>query len=583
MKLLSGKFSSSFTYLNATQFLGALNDNVFKFLIIFFLIDMQGINESPRIMAYAGGIFVIPFLLFSTPSGKLADRFSKRNIIVFSKALEVLVMSLGVLSFALGSSAGAYSILFLMATQSAIFSPSKYGIVPELVSYERLSQANGLLTTFTFLAIIVGTFLAGFITEVSGRNFVAASIICTAIAAIGLWTSLQIEFTPPAGTKKKFDFFLYEVYKTLMSARQHNRLYCAMWGSAFFLFMGAYMQLNIIPYAIQSLELTDVQGSYLFLITAIGIGTGSAIAGKLSGSHVELGLAPFAGLGMVISCFLLYFFATKLSVVIPVVIITGIFGGIWVVPFDSFIQAFSPDHARGQMVAATNFLGFVGVLCASALIYILSEILHLQASKGFLIMSFICLGITITITMATLDFFLRFFSHTASNTFFNLSVSGYDNVPKKSPSLVLCDRPSSWVDTLLLTGIQRPPLRFLIESDQYNNIWMKRFFRLFRVVLVPPHYLEDEREKVCNIAKAGLDKGFTVCIFTKVSEENSNAMKNYIDEFYEFFEHTPYFIIPVTIDEKTLHPDSGKLIDLLKGFPWSVSISFGPIRKPLHD
>jgi acyl-[acyl-carrier-protein]-phospholipid O-acyltransferase / long-chain-fatty-acid--[acyl-carrier-protein] ligase len=583
MKSFFKKRPGSFTYLNATQFLGALNDNVFKFLIIFFLIDMQGINESPRIMAFAGGVFVIPFLIFSTTSGKMADRFSKRNIIVFSKALEVIVMALGIVAFALSSTFGAYSILFLMATQSAIFSPSKYGIVPELVSYEKLSQANGLLTTFTFLAIIAGTFLAGFITDLSGRNFVLSSLFCIVISLVGFWTSLQIEFTPPAGTKKKLSFFLSEVYRTLLAAKQHNRLYCAMWGSAFFLFMGAYMQLNIIPFAIQSLDLTDVHGSYLFLITAIGIGTGSAIAGKLSGKHVELGLAPIAGMGMVICCCLLYLFPSRLTVVAPVVLLTGMFGGIWVVPFDSFIQAYSPDHARGQMVAATNFLGFMGVLCASAMIYILSEILNLQAYQGFLIMGIICLIITVIITIATLDYFLRFISHSISKNFFSLSTSGYDNVPKQSPSLILCDRPSSLIDTLLLTGIQRPPLRFLIESENYQNIWTKRFFKLFRIVLIPPHYFVNERQKVCSLVKAGLDKGFTVCIFTKVNEDDKSVSKNYLDEFYKFFEHTPYFIIPVTIDEKPLHPESGKLLDLIKEFPWSVKIAFGAIQKPTDN
>ena len=159
MKKFLTRQSSSLTYLNVTQFLGALNDNIFKLLIAYFCIEIEGPESSTRVLATAGAIFVIPFLLFSSTSGMLADRFSKRNIIVVCKALELVIMTLGVVALTLKSPWGAYVILFLMATQSALFSPSKYGIIPELVETEKISQANGLITSVTYLAIIIGTFL----------------------------------------------------------------------------------------------------------------------------------------------------------------------------------------------------------------------------------------------------------------------------------------------------------------------------------------------------------------------------------------------------------------------------------------
>ena len=141
---------SSFTYLNVTQFLGALNDNLYKLLIVYFFIELEGIESSHRILAITGAIFVLPFLLFSASSGTLADRCSKRNIIALTKILEFITLAFGVVAFQYESKIGSYCVLFLMASLSAVFGPSKYGILPELVSSERISKANGLMSSFTF-------------------------------------------------------------------------------------------------------------------------------------------------------------------------------------------------------------------------------------------------------------------------------------------------------------------------------------------------------------------------------------------------------------------------------------------------
>ena len=178
-------------FLNISQFLGVINDNVFKFLIVFLFIDLRGINASSEILFCVGTVYVLPFLLFSSYAGVLADYFSKQKLIVILKAVEVGIMFLGILAFYFQSEFASYTLLFLLSTQSAVFGPPKYSIIPELIpNGGSISKANGLITSSTYLAIIAGTFLASFLTQVTDRNFVLTAVICLFIAILGYLASL---------------------------------------------------------------------------------------------------------------------------------------------------------------------------------------------------------------------------------------------------------------------------------------------------------------------------------------------------------------------------------------------------------
>lgn len=568
---------SSFTYLNVTQFLGALNDNVYKLLIVYFLIDLEGIENSHTILATTGAIFVLPFLLFSASSGTMADRYSKRNIIVLTKVLELVIMALSIVAFSYESKWGSYAILFLLATQSAIFGPSKYGILPELVPSDNISRANGMMTSFTFLAIILGTFFASFLLDITGRSFFFATIFCTILALVGLVTSYCIPYTPPAGSKKRFNvLFLYEIYSSLRVAKKENSLLAAIFGSAFFLFLGAFVQLNMIPFAVQSLHLSDVQGGYLFLLTAIGIGTGSIIAGKISGRFIELGLVPLAGLGVAVSLYLLDLFSDNLAASIPLVMIVGLFGGIYQIPLDSYIQVASPNKFRGQIVAATNFLSFVGVLMASGLLYLVTEIFGFSADKGFSIIGTITLAVTLLIGYQFFDYLSRFICLVLSRLHFNTTFNGQQNIPD-IPAIYVCTH-RAWNDTLLMLGSQRRRMRFFIENEQEHTKWLLKLYKLLRVVLIPTIEPLENNPTCLKAIKSLLDKGISVCILINNSDTHREIeilRDSY--SFKEILKETPYPMIPVSIEKGEKKIESPFLARVLKKFRIPASINFGSL------
>ena len=568
---------SSFTYLNTTQFLAALNDNIYKLLVIYFCIQLDGIENSHRILATAGAIFVLPFLLFSTSSGILADRFSKRNIIAMTKSIELIVMCLGVIAFYYESQFGAYFVLFLMATLSAIFGPSKYSILPELVTSDKISQANGLMTSFTFLAIIIGTFVASFLLEITNRHFIFAALFSTFIAFIAMVASLCIEYTPPADSTKRFNvFFLSEISSTLKIAAGYPSLITAMFGSAFFMFLGAFVQLNMIPFAVQSLDLSDTQGGYLFLLTAIGIGSGSILAGKISGKIAELGLVPLAGLGIIFSCFMLDCFSANLFVVLPLVVLIGLFGGMYEIPLDSHIQLSSPNTSRGQVIAVTNFFSFVGVLGASALVYLTTEIFGFKADKGFMIMGSLTVIMTSILTFQYFDYLTRFIAMILCKIHFRTTLSGGEHIPYDKPAIYVCTH-TAWNDTLLMLGAQRRRMRFFIENEQeHDRRWIHRLYRMLRVILNPA--IEPlENNPIClTVIKNSLKKGISVCIFVdndNLDEEIEKLNSSY--SFNDILDETTQSIIPVIIEKGEKNNSESMFTRLLRKIRVPAAISFG--------
>lgn len=455
--------------LNSAQFLGALNDNIFKLTVIFFLIQVEGGKQASDILAAVGALFVAPFLLFSSTAGFLADRFSKQKLLMWMKIAEIFLMLLAMIAFATQSIWGSYTILFILATHSALFGPSKYSIIPELVPPEKISKANGLVTSFTYIAIILGTFLASFLTEITHRNFVLIALFCLVIAIFGFLATLKILKTKPVHPEKKFTpLFIKEIFYTLKLTTHYPNLLIAVIGSSFFLFIGAYVQLNIIPYALQDLKLSDVAGGYLFLATALGIVIGSLIAGKASKNKIELGIPPLSGLGIALFLITLWLSTSSLILVILSLFGLGVCGGLFVVPFDAYIQATAPPEKRGQVIGAVNFLSFVGVLLASGTLY-LFNVLQLTPAQGFALKGLFQLIITFIFIAKLSQFSLPFFAKYILGKVYKLEMKQ----EKLVGPLVLEN--ATWLKIFLLLTI-RPDLHFIFLKKK----WLLSLFTIFK-------------------------------------------------------------------------------------------------------
>ncbi len=395
------KLPAGLSALNVTQFLGAMNDNILKLLIVYFLIQQQGAGRAGLINAMTGAAFVLPFLLFSAPAGCLADRYSKARVSVLVKLAEVLVTALAVVAFALKREQGLYWLLFLMASHSAFFAPAKFGIIPELAPRETLSRANGLIESFTFLAIICGTTLASLLTQLVGERFWLAAVGCLLIAMTGLASALRLPPVPAAAPKRRIRFLPIEIFRTLRAVAQDSWLLLAIVGLAWFMLVGAFAQLNLIGYGIQRFGFSEAQSGYLFLASSLGIGAGALLAARISGRRVELGIVPLGALGLVLAPLLLQLLPAYLPLVVGTIVLFGLSAGIFSLPLQTFIQLRAKSDQRGEVLAASSFVNWVGILLAAMLTFLFSGPFKLSAAQGFSLVSLL----TLLVSAATLRSF----------------------------------------------------------------------------------------------------------------------------------------------------------------------------------
>jgi len=398
MSKVDEKLRPAFRWFNATQFMGAMNDNILKLLIIFSLIHSQGTHKAGAITAAVGAAFVLPFLIFSAPAGCLADRFRKSQVIVAAKLMEVIVTAMAIAAFACGWDSSLYLIIFLMAAHSAFFAPAKYGIIPELSGERQLSRANGLVEAFTFLAIILGTTLASALPQLTSGRYWLASLFCLSVAIAGLYCAWRMPPTSQAAPERKIALLPTGLLHTIIYIRKDKSLLLAIIGLGYFWFVGAFAQLNLIGYGIQELQFTQEQSGYLFLAAAFGIGIGSLLAARISGKTVELGLVPVGAIGLFLAQILLMLFTNSAWGVIAIIILFGINAGFFSLPFQTFIQSAAPTDMRGEVLAASSFINWIFILLASAVTFAFSASLKLSAAAGFGIIG--CL--TLLLTLLTL-------------------------------------------------------------------------------------------------------------------------------------------------------------------------------------
>ena len=367
----------------AAQFLGAFNDNAFKLVVslaaLSFIADAT-LQQS--YLAATSALAILPYLLFSGYAGYLGDRYAKSNVLRISKAAEILAMLAAVFIFLTGQNITHLLVtLFLLALHSAFFSPSKYGILPEIMSPENLPKANGYLNMLTFLAIILGSVSGAQLWGNFKETPEVIGYILTGVAVVGTVLCMFVPNSNDGNTKKQFKLNPFaELYHGFAEAVRKPILLICMAGSATFWMLGGMIYLALLLLGKTQLGLDESASGTLFAFLATGIAVGSVLAGYVVGKTVHHTVSVVGGFILSIGCFLTGFFAINYAVTAALVTIVGIGGGLFIVPVATLLQKNSSEELRGQLLATSGFCDMGGVFVASGLFWLFGTQIGLSPS-----------------------------------------------------------------------------------------------------------------------------------------------------------------------------------------------------------
>lgn len=435
-----------------TQCLGALNDNIYKNVLLL-MVTYSQIDSLPMsvdlFVNLAAGLFILPFFLFSAHAGAIADNMDKAKLIRRLKLIELVIMSCAATAIMTQSAILMLVLLFMTGTQSAYFGPVKYALLPQALKSDELVKGNAWVEIGTFLSILVGTLSAGLLLAVPNGMIIASCIVIT-LSLLGFLSSANIPSLP----SKKSDKVKFEpitgLKKTLKLAQKQRGIWMSILAISWFWFMGATYLTQFPNFAREHLFADSTVVSLLLALFSVGIATGSWLCEKLSFNQVELGILPFGILGLTIfSADLLWAVPTiesfpsqyynvqsfvaqssHIRVMIDLFLV-GVSGGVFIVPLYAFIQSRSEEGECAQSIAANNIMNALFMVASAAVSILVLSVLEFSIVELFAILAVGNFIVAIYVYRQVPEFTQRFISYLLSHCLYRVSVTGRQHIPEQ--------------------------------------------------------------------------------------------------------------------------------------------------------
>jgi len=561
--LLERRFAPFF----GVQFLGALNDNVFKQALVILLAYQTATYttmSSDALQNVAQALFILPFFLFSATAGQLADKYEKSRLISITVAIELAVMAFGAIGFFMHSLTLLLAALFLGGVQSALFGPVKYAILPQHLKETELVGGNGLVETGTSIAILLGLGVGGWMVSQAEWGLAAVAITTIAISTSGLLLSRYIPLAPAADPDLRINWnIVTATWRNFQFMRGNRTVFLSILGISWFWFFGA-MLVTQFPNLSRNILVGDEHVVTLLLVTfSIGIGAGSLLCERLSGHKVEIGLVPFGSIGMTL-------FAVDLFFALPVHIqgapvtlaqfvreaghwrivadlaLVGVFGGFYIVPLYALVQSRSEVRHRSRIIAGNNILNALFIV-AAALTAIALFRAGLTIPQLFLVTALLNAAVAIYIYTLVPEFLMRFIVWLLIHSVYRLEKSGLEHVPDEGAAVLVCNH-VSFVDALIIAAACRRPVRFVMDHRIFRVPVLHFVFRTGRAIPIA-----SSREDPAMLDKAyddiavALEKGDVVCIFPEGRITDTGEIYPFRPGIRRIVERTPVPVVPLAL------------------------------------
>jgi len=545
-----------------TQFSGALNDNLLKNALVI-LATYQAAEFTrmdPNVLTQlAGGLYIVPFLLFSATAGQLADKYDKARIMRLVKLAEVGIMLLAGIGFALHSLTLLLLSLFGMGLHSTFFGPAKYGYLPQTLAERELVGGNALLESGTFLAILLGTLVAGVLAARAPESVTIAALLLVAGGGVLASRFIPTVSAPDPSLDVRWNPFA-ATWDILKETRKNRTVFLSLLGISWFWALGAVL-LGALPGMSRFVVGGDESVvTALLAIFSIGVALGSLACEKLSRRSVEIGLVPFGAIGLSIALWYLYrcapavpavhmdgwvFLRDDWSMALALALV-GLFGGLFIVPLYALVQARSDKRHVSRVQAANNALNALAmVLAAVASGIVLGAGLPLM--KLILAAALINAAVAVYIFTLLPEFLYRFLCWCLVTLLYRFRISGDQNIPDQGAALLVCNH-VSFADALVVSAGVWRPVRFVMDHRIYNIPVLHWIFLSNKTIPIAPRK-EDPAllEKAYADIVQALKDGELVCIFPEGSITRDSELAEFRPGILRMLEEVPVPVIPMAI------------------------------------
>lgn len=463
-----------------TQFLGALNDNVFKNALVILVLyrgwTVGGFTPE-QFAVLAGAVFITPFLLFSAYGGKFSDGMDKGLLVNRLKTMEIGISLLAAVGLFTHNLPMMLLALFGFATQSAFFGPVKYAILPQLLEPDKLLGGNALVESATSLAILLGTILGG---HLAAWHPQAVAVAVLTISLAGRYFATTVPSAPAQGEPQKSGWWASNA-EALKLTWQTVPMFLTVMGISWFWLFGSTC-LTLIPlYSKNILNGSEMVTTLLLAAFSVGIGVGSQLCEKLSKGRMELGWVPIGSVGMTV--FALDFSLLKISpeqsrtamdllssptTLRMLVDLAGLSmsAGLFIVPLYTFIQKRSADETRSRLLAGNSLWNSLFIIFATGVIF---ACLHhgVTLPQLFLGLALANLAVSFAAYRKLPEFTLRLFVVLICRICYKLKVINSEGVPEEGACVIVCNH-VTLVDWLFLASGTDRPVRFVMLKSFYD-------------------------------------------------------------------------------------------------------------------
>jgi 1-acyl-sn-glycerol-3-phosphate acyltransferase len=548
-----------------TQFLGAGNDNLFKFAFTVLITYQLQVRWLPPSLAglVIGALFILPFLLFSATSGQLADKFDKARLIRFVKWLEVAIMALAAWGFLRADVFVLLACVFLMGLHSTLFGPVKFAYLPQHLNERELTGGNGMVEMGTFVAILLGNVAGGLLVSVPGGTHYVA-IACVSVALLGRLTAQAVPPSPSTDPGLVINWNpVSETWRNLKLAQGNLVVFRSLLGISWMWFFGAAFLAQFPAFAKEVLHGDEQVASLLLVVFSIGIGVGSLLCEVLSRRHVEIGLVPLGAIGMSVFSVDLYFAARGLPPSAGYTIATflaehshwrvmadlallSLFAGLYSVPMYALIQMRSAPSHRARIIAANNILNALFMIASSIIVGVLLSA-GLTIPQVFLVIGVLNAIVAFYIFMLVPEYLIRFVAFVVTRIVYRFKVRGDENIPIAGAAILVCNH-VSFVDPVLLMAASPRPIRFIMDHEIFKTPVLGWFFRLAKAIPIAPQRVDARiYEQAFARAQAVLEEGDLLCIFPEGAISRDGELAEFKGGVMRLLASNPVPVVPIAL------------------------------------